>query len=244
MKTYVNNLDLTTRLKPKDSFFGGRTNALKLHHKVNENERIKYADFTSLYTYVNKYKQYPVGHPIIITKDFKTIDQYFGIAKLKILPPRQLYLPVLPVRCHNKLTFPLCRTCNENKTQTICVCSDVERTLMGTWCIPEILIALEKKYTIIKIYEVYHFEQTSTHLFEEYVNTFLRFKQESSNWPVECTSEETKRKYVADYFKHEGIVLKKITHNPGLRCLAKLMLNSLWGKYGQRQKFNQTIYFT
>ena len=28
--------------------------------------------FYSLYPYVNKYSQYPVGHPVIITSDFET----------------------------------------------------------------------------------------------------------------------------------------------------------------------------
>lgn len=39
-----------------------------------------------------------------------------------------------------------------------------------------------------------------------------------------------------DYLKHEGIALdpRKIEKNPGLRSIAKLCLNSLWGKLGQR----------
>ena len=53
----------------KPHFFGGRTNAVRLHHVANEDqgEQIKYVDVTSLYPWVNKTQQYPTGHPIIIT---------------------------------------------------------------------------------------------------------------------------------------------------------------------------------
>ena len=49
-------------------------------------------------------------------------------------------------------------------------------------------------------------------------------------------SEKEKQSYINDYLKHEGIQLdyNKIEYNPGLRTLAKLMLNSMWGKFGQR----------
>jgi aryl carrier-like protein len=39
------------------------------------------------------------------------------------------------------------------------------------------------------------------------------------------------QRYIDDYFEKEGIRLdyEKIVKNPGLRALAKLMLNSFWG---------------
>ena len=39
------------RLKPRDSLFDGRTNAYKLYHKAEDDEKIRYVDFTSLYPY-------------------------------------------------------------------------------------------------------------------------------------------------------------------------------------------------
>lgn len=40
--------------------------------------------------------------------------------------------------------------------------------------------------------------------------------------------------YIDDYYDKEGILLDfdNIRKNPGLRQLAKLMLNSFWGKFG------------
>ena len=118
-------------------------------------------DSTSLYPWVNKYCQYPVGHHKVITKDFWDIKDYFGIAKVKILPPRELYHQVLPYRSNGKLKFALCRTCANTANQNPCTCSEEERVLTGTWCTPEIQTALRLGYTLKKIYEVYHWEETT-----------------------------------------------------------------------------------
>lgn len=86
LQQFVSKLDLQERLDPRDSFFGGRTNAVKLHYTAKEDEKIQYYDFTSLYPWTNKYCRYPVGHPTIITNDFQDISNYFGLAKIKVLP--------------------------------------------------------------------------------------------------------------------------------------------------------------
>ena len=253
VKDFVNQLDLVSRLNPRDSFFGGRTNATKLHHKVQEDEKIRYVDFTSLYPYINKYSKYPVGHPKIITKEFQGIEQYFGLAKVKILPPRGLYHPVLPYRSGGKLKFPLCQTCADNETQTPCECTEDARALTGTWCTPEIHMAMSKGYRIVKIYEVYHWEKTMQYqpggaeeegLFTAYINTFLKIKQEASGWPAWCTSEQEKQEYITKYHEKEGILLDhgNIEYNAGLRQVAKLCLNSFWGKFAQRLNLTQSTY--
>ncbi|CAG2197601.1 unnamed protein product [Mytilus edulis] len=61
-----------------------------------------------------------------------------------------------------------------------------------------------------------------------------------------CKTEEDRQKYTEDYFEKEGIRLdaKNINCNPGLRQLAKLMLNSFWGKFGQRLNLPRTTYLT
>lgn len=216
LKTFISNLDLQDRLDPRHSFFGGRTNAVKLHYKATEEERIQYYDYTSLYPWTNKYCRYPIGHPSIITSDFKDLSEYFGIVKVKILPPKRLYHPVLPYSSNGKLKFPLCRTCSDKESQEECTCSLEERVLIGTWCTPEIDMAILKGYTILKIYEVYHFNDSSQYdtvsctggLFTPFVNTFLKIKQEASGFPAECNTEESRWKYIKDYREKEGINLE------------------------------------
>ena len=106
---------------------------------------------------------------------------------------------------------------------------------MGTWCTPELKKAVEMGYEIKEIYEVHHFHEHPPGLFKEYINKWLKIKQQVSGWPKWCTTEALKQKYIDDYYEKEGIKLEydKIIPNDGLRNIAKLMLNSMWGKFGQ-----------
>ena len=246
VKAFLSDLALVPPVEPRDAFLGGRTGAVSLHSLVEENEEILYADITSLYPWVNKACVYPIGHPRIITQPTdQNIRSYFGLALVDILPPSELFHPVLPVRSGGKLTFPLCVACVKEQQACpmlerswVCHHTDRERMLRGTWCTPEIQKALEVGYTMIKVYEVWHFpeEQQRSGLFKDYVNTWLKIKQESAGWPRWCTTEDTKQKYLRQYWEHEGIQLDRtsIQKNPGRKATAKLMLNSFWGKFGER----------
>ena len=237
VQRFVNSFDLVPPLQPRDSFFGGRTEAVALHAVAGEGEEIRYCDITSLYPYVNKNGCYPVGHPQIVTQPIdQSIHSYFGIALVDILPPAGLFHPVLPVRYGEKLTFALCGKCVEEEQKKpllqrrhYCIHSDDERILRGTWCTPEIEKAVEKGYVIKHIHEVWHFppNQRQTGLFANYVNTWLKTKQESSGWPSWCQSTEQKRTYILEYQQREGIQLdiSRIAKNPGRKATAKIMLN-------------------
>lgn len=56
--------------------------------------------------------------------------------------------------------------------------------LTGTWCSPEIMKVLAMGYRLILIHEVWHFPESQTGLFEGYVNTWLKLKQESSRLTI------------------------------------------------------------
>ena len=73
MQTFVKRLNINAPLKPRDAFFGGRTNAVKLKAEATADTQIKYYDVTSLYPWVNKYCEYPFGHPEMVC--LKTILQ-------------------------------------------------------------------------------------------------------------------------------------------------------------------------
>ena len=257
VKNFISDLKLVEPLEPRQAFFGGRTGAVALHAVAGEGEEIRYVDVTSLYPWVNKNSVYPIGHPSIITQPVdQSINSYFGLALVDILPPTGLYHPVLPVRCGGKLTFPLCRTCIKDmqmkpmlSRSSTCCHTIEERTLRGTWCTPEIEKAIEKGYVLIKIYEVWHFapNQRREGLFGKYVNTFLKLKQEASGWPVEVGDDPEKRQdYIANYLRHENIQLdpENVEKNPGKRATAKLMMNSFWGKFGERQNKPKTVTIT
>ena len=137
--------------------------------------------------------------------------------------------------------FPLCKTCAENLQQSPCEHSDDDRVLSGTWCSIEINKALDLGYHMVRMVEVWHFPTTSSKLFRGYIDTFLKIKQEASGWPSWFATEQQKKQYIREYERKEGIKMArtKIKKNPGLRSLAKLMLNSFWGKFGQRDNMPQ-----
>lgn len=241
----IADIEYVGALNPRDSFFGGRTNSTKLIYEFQENEKGYYVDFTSLYPKVNYYGEYPVGHPEIIKEDFKNIDEYFGFVKCKVLAPRGLYHPVLPVRMNNKLLFMLCKKC-ASKNQSKCSHSNVEREFIGTWATIEIQKAVEMGYKIQEIYKVQHFNVKSNNLFKGYMATFLKIKQEASGFPEWVESEEDKQKYIKNYKEKQGIELeyKNIKYTAGLRYIAKLCLNSLWGKFGENTNKSKTEFIT
>ena len=252
MKHYIDTLDIVTPLEPRDAFYGGRTEAFTLYEEATNDKKIKYYDVTSLYPFINKTGKIPTGHPSILTENFSDISQYEGLVKCKVLPPKTLYTPVLPVKCNGKLLFSLCRSCGENYEQNTCEHEPYDRAFIGTWVTDELKMALREGYNVLKIYEVWHFDHLSQYdpvsktggIFTAYVNTFLKVKQQASGWPDWCISEEDKQNYIQRYLDEEGVLLEydKIEENPGLRSLAKLMLNSFWGKFGQRCNLTQTTY--
>ena len=257
VKNFISDLKLVEPLEPRQAFFGGRTGAVALHAVAGEGEEIRYVDVTSLYPWVNKNSVYPIGHPSIFTNPRnQDINDYFGLATVDVLPPTNLFHPVLPVRSDNKLTFPLCSACvkieqmNPMLSRSSTCCHTIEeRTLRGTWTTPEIQKAFQKGYKVVKIYEVWHFapNQRREGLFGKYVNTFLKLKQEASGWPVEVGDDPEKRQdYIANYLRHENIQLdpENVEKNPGKRATAKLMMNSFWGKFGERQNKPKTVTIT
>ena len=242
IQTFLDQLDLVPPLEPRDAFFGGRTGTVALYANTAPGEEIHYVDVTSLYPWVNKTSEYPVKHPKIITQPAnQDLSDYFGIATVTILPPSELFHPVLPVRSGGKLTFPLCMTCVKEEQaksmldrSALCQHTPRQRQLRGTWCTPEIEKAVEKGYTLIRIHEVWHFPQRRTGLFQPYVDTWLKLKQESAGWPRWCTTPADKQRYLDLYKEREGITLENVEKNPGRKQVAKLMLNSFWGKFGEK----------
>ena len=170
---FLDTFDIVTDLEPSDAFFGSLVNGFKLFWEAKDDETIEYVDFTSLYPFVNKTKKYPIGHPVIIRENFEDISNYFGLVKCN------LYHPVLPVRAKGKLFFPLCKHCVMDDSEE-CLRSEEERSFCDTFTTIEVLKAIEKGYKVLQIHEVWHFAETSSDLFSEYVNFFLRLKQESS----------------------------------------------------------------
>ena len=101
----------------------------------------------------------------------------------------------------------------------------------------ELKAALELGYKVTRVYRIWHWERTQRGLFKAYVDMFLRLKQQATGQGSELTPEEHVR-FIQDYKRDTGIqlVASEIKANPGLYAVAKMYLNSLWGKFVQRLK--------
>ena len=104
--------------------------------------------------------------------------------------------------------------------------------MFGTWTSIEIQTAIKQGYVIKEVYEIYNYTHREK-IFDKYVNTFMKLKQESSGIPKNCydaegnVNNEKLKEYTAEYLKHEGVELdvSKISYNPGQRTVIKALLN-------------------
>ena len=218
----------------KASFAGGRCGCCKLYWKnTTPGDRAWYVDFTSLYPYINKFGTYPKGHPVVSKQPVTnqtTIQQLLleregvSVMCVDVLCPPGLYHPFLHEKRDGKLMFDLCAK------------SRVWYTSL------ELREALCLGYVITIIHTDVYWCSVEIGIFARYVNAFLQLKQQAAGWPEGVESAEQKQGYIDEYFiKSKGIKLEasKIgKKNPGLYSTAKLYLNSLWGKFGQRLSEN------
>jgi hypothetical protein len=133
---------------------------------------------------------------------------------------------------------------------TECTHTEVrERALIGTWVIDEVRLAVQKGYKVTEVYEVYEYEITqhdlqsrSGGLFVDYINTFLKLKAEASGFQTWVRTPEDEESYIKTFYGSEGVQLDRdaIRPNAAKRGIAKLCLNSMWGKLTERNNRPKT----
>jgi hypothetical protein len=218
-------------LTAKAAMYGGRTDVRRMHveYSPDGTKYAKYVDVQSLYPAVQYYKPMPIGTPTIHT-DFEQVPTnetmlgWFGLVIVDIEPTRYLHHPVLVKQSEN---HKLCATLMPLVKYT-CTCVELHA-------------ALRKDYKVTRVYE-YHEYQQSTELFKSYVRHFLKLKLESSGLPQGVQDNETFEAY-----KHElkerldiDVRFEDFEKNAGKKALAKLMLNSLWGKFAESKNYSQS----
>lgn len=217
----------------REATYGGLVDCFRTYYKTKPGERIVGLDFKSLYPYCNKYSAYPVRHPRIhrgIECNRLDLKSIHGIIKCRILPPLKLFHPVLPVKVDGRLLMGLCHACMIIQSQT-CSHTSMERSLLGTWVIAEVNLAIMTGYTIMKIIEIWEYDveqynpQTKMGgIFTDYVNMFMTIKESSSGWPRENMTLEEKQEHINNFEIHEGITLipSEIVKHTERRQLAKV----------------------
>lgn len=233
-------------MKERDCFYGGRTEAFSpyTHASSSSGRQIKYKDVCSLYPYICARKKLPTGNPIHLCGIHidrsrlhpDSVDPYFGFVKCEIFPNKEDLLGLLPKRevTTGRLEFPLV-------------------SWTGSFGTEELSLAVRNGYTIGEVYEVFHWgeEESSDLVLRGYVSFFLRMKQEAEGWvklggTSEDPSEEEKDFLIEQVFLENGSMARirkgEMQKNPTKRQVAKIFLNSLWGKFCQKP--NKTYFVT
>ncbi len=232
-------IQLGNIMKERDMFYGGRTEVFSPYINADfyPDDDLQYHDVCSLYPYVCAFKTLPTGNPehicgVHIDRD-RILDlchpaPYFGYVRAHVTPHPKCLIGLLPYRCPDsgRLEFPL-------------------TPMVGSWGTEELRIAIENGYVVDEIYEVYHWDETerSDKLLRGYVSYFLQMKQEAEGWvkmgaSSETPSMEEQLEIQQKVFEQSGYIGKIrpecVQKNPVKRQMAKLFLNSLWGKFCQK----------
>jgi hypothetical protein len=240
-------IEMSRLFTPAECFYGGRTEVFQLYANADLKEKeIHYYDVTSLYPSVYAHHPLPLGKPIHLIGNFinksrfhpTATDRYYGFAKISVIPRKSDLIGLLPKRDEKsgRLFFPVL-------------------PMTGCWFTSEIYLAMQNGYEVTEIYEIYHWDErnrSDRHL-GAYVNYFFQMKQEAEGWKKlgassEEPSDDEKNVLVEKLFAQNGYLGKirpsKVRKNAVLRSLAKLYLNSLWGKLAQKPAKNShmTIY--
>ena len=226
----------------RDSFCGGRTEVFDLFAEAYTDDQgqewcIDYADFTSLYPSVQALCKYPIGHPVRLNGADEIskhgefdIDKYFGFVYCKVQSNPDLRIPVLPEK-GEKLTFR-------------------HGVLTGVWHTAELDLAIKRGYTVLDVYEIIHFPETSTDLWTSYIKTFFKtktecdFREKANETPEEL---HVRKLQIIEMYKNAEVPVEleydKLEANEPLKFVSKICLNSLWGKFAQRDNQLQTVVF-
>lgn len=227
----------------REGFHGGRTEVFQSRRiwtpeDVASGRYAEYKDICSLYPSVQYYDQMPLGAPewVMYEEEFPArINERivrrgrYGFYKVDLTCPKDLLIPVLMAKapCGRKM-------CDLMDKTGVVVHSE------------ELKVALDQGYRITRIHKALVFNETSDKVFRKYIDCFHQTKLNASKRPDE--TELSASGYAsfdewADECERRFGFRPDPSYNPGARFMAKLCLNSLWGKFGQRPNLPQTKWF-
>jgi hypothetical protein len=250
-------------LDPRDAYKGGLTEVYKLY----SGKSFQMVDFVSQYPTSLLGQSYdfitgepiewymPIGQPIqLIDVPIQYPFDKLGVVKCRILPPADLYTPLLGYSSPSivypgttETLYGLCKSCMDSRNWESCPHSFEERSFIGTWTCSEIKYALTLGYQVLTIFEVWEYQQKSNQLFRNFIVPFMIAKicckrsglvQDNQFTP----QGEIIKNYVSD-ITGQVLTPEQFKDSPSERTIAKLIMNSFYGKWGQRSSFPETQAF-
>jgi hypothetical protein len=181
----------------------------------NLDDYIFNADVTSLYPTAMRYYEYPNGQGRRLDDEEKKEDLKSKLNNGQPLPYHCILRVKMTNSNQNLIVAPLPKPKMENKRR-VGVSWDIKDVNDGWYTHIDIEHAVKHGYKVEEIYDGILYEDGSAKLFSKYVDTFLKIKQNQDS--LKGTPE----------------------YNPALRAVAKLFVNSLYGKTLQKPVYNNT----
>ncbi|KAL3084252.1 hypothetical protein niasHS_009740 [Heterodera schachtii] len=226
MKAFFDNTPDSGPIEFRDVFFGGRTGpdclAMGIMKPNGEklNRSIKIKDFNSLYPSRNMFTKYPIGHPTLLKmdKDVEWTKPVHMVDNDGVPIEGIIKCFVVPPR-HCLLDIPVIPVRMNNRTLFMLCrrCSE-----------------MYPKGLVDPDYNCPHFED----------------HERASGYPAKCLEdgiseeerEERQQQHIDNCYAKSKVRLEaaRIKPNPGLRYIAKLCLNSLWGRFALRNRLTKT----
>jgi hypothetical protein len=211
---------------------GGKTDVRRMFYKQTEEEKqrgcgLRYVDIQSLYPTVQYYDALPSGRPTTTIYNARTgqpshdkLQTFFGFIECDIRPGHYLHHPLLCAYQNKKLLAHL------HPLKRIVITSVEFQAAIN-----------EAGYICEHVYRIDHYDK-NTELFKPFVRQWLRLKILSGK----CPADDQFEAYRAELKCRLDIDVQKEDFKPNaaLRTFSKMVLNSLWGKFGQRDTLTQT----
>ncbi|KAL3083605.1 hypothetical protein niasHT_038730 [Heterodera trifolii] len=108
---------------------------------------------------------------------------YQGLYRVRVIPPRGLRIPVLPMKIDERLLFSCCHRCAALFRKSVTRCahkcehSEQQRAFTGNFTHIELEKALEMGYVIDRFWRAWHYDEWSDQVFKGYVRQFIRLKE-------------------------------------------------------------------
>jgi DNA polymerase type B, organellar and viral len=249
------------RICPRNSVKSALNDVFSLQALSDDTMQIYYLDCVSLYPTVALKFPLPWGkYQIIFGDALKDEDitfengSYFyksqlmhGLGHVTVVPPTNLFLPVLLTTINNHSVATLCYQCAKSKSLGKCSHDDRQRSFSDTYIIPELNLARRLNYKI-KFHEIYFYPNAS-HYLKKFIQLLAFEKIRFSGFPHQMTEgkEQLFCQDLNERMEFDQVQLKlsreMIEDNPKYRFTYKAFLNSFLGKFLQNSsKFQQTIF--
>jgi DNA polymerase type B, organellar and viral len=253
-----------TPMDPREAYKGGISELYKLHVPG----QIQMVDFVSQYPTsmlgestnpYNPAEQLTYGMPtgtynrIVHPVDYKVDKEVLGVIKCTLECPSNLYAPFLGYKVPSRICsqsyevlYGTCRLCMELRCVQ-CTHSLEERVFTGTWTLVEIDYALSLGYKIHNVLEVWEYEHNNTELFKEFMVPFIVWKTCCKRSGLvendEFTPKGAQTAQWLESLTHKPCTPTDFVNAPSKRNVAKLIMNSFYGKWGQRSQWSETQSF-